>query len=97
MSFIRDQKGIGHIVLPLLVLAVLVIGFSAYEVFHAQKVAAPTSTTSATTTAASATVPAAIKSSADLEQAATALNSSSSQMESQLNSTSLDSPINQML
>lgn len=98
MSFIRDQKGFGHIVLPLLVLAVVVIGFSAYEVFHANKVAAPTSGTATTATmTGSSTVPATINSQSDLEQAAAALNTSNSQMESQLNSTSLNSSINQML
>lgn len=94
MSFIHDQKGIGHIVLPLLVLAVLVIGFSGYEVMHANKAAAPTSST---TTAATTAVPTTIKTESDLQQAATALNSSSSQMQTQLSSTSLDSSINQML
>lgn len=96
MSFTHDQKGFGHIVLPLLVLAVLVIGFSAYEVFHANK-AATTSTTASTSAQATATVPAAIKSQTDLHQAADALNASNEQMQAQLNSTSLNSSINQLL
>jgi zona occludens toxin (predicted ATPase) len=96
MTLQHDQKGFGHIVLPLFVLAVLVIGFSAYEVFHANK-AATTSTTASTTAATTANVPATIKSQSDLKQAADALNTSNQQMQTQLNSTSLDSSINQLL
>lgn len=97
MSFTRDQKGFGHIVLPLLVLAVLVVGFSAFEVFHANRAAKSNTTVSGTTTQKPATVPTTIKSKSDLQQAADALNSASSQMQSQLNSAALDSSINQLL
>lgn len=97
MSITRlNQKGIGHIVLPLLILALVVIGFSGYEVLHANKAATP-STSSVSTTTTAATVPTTIKSKSDLQQAADALNASNEQMQSQLNSTSLNSSINQLL
>ena len=98
MSFTHDQKGFGHIVLPLLVIAVLVVGFSAYEVFHANKTAQQNTTVSSGTTSPTpATVPTTIKSKSDLQQAADALNSANTQMQSQLNSSQLDSSINQLL
>jgi hypothetical protein len=100
MSSIRNQSGFGHVVFILFVFAVLVIGFSAYSVYNANQKAsnaAATNTFTASTSAANTTVPTAIKSKSDLQQAAAALNASGGQAQSQLNSTSLNSSISDML
>jgi Mn2+/Fe2+ NRAMP family transporter len=77
-----------------LVVAVLVIGvaaFGAYTVQHQDK----TADTKPTTTASSSN--GAINDTADLTKAAAELDSSSSQVDSSLNDSSLDSDLNDLL
>lgn len=93
-----NQSGFGHIGLILFVIAVAVIGFSAIEVLNANnKVAQSSNTPTTSSKSQTASVPATITSKASLQQAASALNSANSQMQSQLDTSSLDSSINAML
>lgn len=97
MSLKLNQSGFGHVGLVLAVLAVAVIGFSAIEVMNANNRVALTSNTGSTTSTKAVSVPSTITSKSDLQQAAEALGQSNQQAQTQLNSSSLNSPINQML
>ncbi len=99
MSRTVNQSGLGHIGLILFVVAVAVIGFSAIEVLNANNKVAQ-SNNPATASSAKvqfASVPATITSKAGLQQASLALSDANSQMQSELNSSSLSSSINAML
>lgn len=96
MSLKLNQTGFGHVGLILAVLAVAVIGFSALEVINANNKVALSSNTTATSSP-SAAVPNTISSKSDLQQASEALSQSNTQAQAQLDSSSLNGPINQML
>lgn len=96
MSIKRNQSGFGHLALPLMALVVLVVGFSAYTVWHKQH-QTPTANDTTSTTTAAVSIPAKIKTKADLHQASQALSNADRQMQSQLNSAALNSSINKML
>ena len=90
-----NQTGSHVLGIALLVLALGVVGFAGYKVMNANKTT--DTTTSTTTTTTSDTAPSSIKNTADLTQAAKALDSSSSQINSGLDDSSLDSSMNDML
>jgi hypothetical protein len=87
-----DQTGSHVVGIMLLVLVLGFIGFAGYKVMNTNKTA--TNKLSAT---APATTPAAIQNTADLTQAASALDSSSAQVNSGLDASQLDSSLNDML
>lgn len=88
-----NQTG-SHLLAALVGLVVLAgIGFAGYTVMHHQ----PAATTSTTTTASSSTVPASIKTTADLTTTEHALDNASSQVDGSLNDNSLNSDLNDLL
>lgn len=87
------QSGSHIIALAFGVLVVAVIAFAGYKVWRMQQTTSP----SAPATTASASVPATIKSSADLKQAANALDAASSQLNTNLNDSALNADISSML
>lgn len=93
MSTKHDQSGFGHIVLPLMIVALLVIGFSGYKVWRKQH----STSNNTNNVAATVSIPTQIKTKADLRQAAQALNDADKQMQSQLNSSALNGSINKLL
>lgn len=97
MSIKHNQSGFGHIAIPVMIVALLVIGFSGYTVWHRQHTTTNDSSNNSSTTTAAVTIPVKITSKADLHQAAQALSNANTQMQSQLNSSALDSSINRML
>ena len=87
-----NQAGSHVIAVTLFLLAVGVIGFAGYRVYQMQQPAATTDTSAST-----AAVPASIKNTASLNQAASSLDSVSTQLNSNLDDSSLDADINSML
>jgi hypothetical protein len=86
-----SQSGFGHIALVLLVLVVAVVGFAGYTVWKAgQKPSSSDSTQQAT-------VPATIKTKADLTQTSKFLDTTATELDSNLDPSSLDGSINQLL
>jgi hypothetical protein len=91
----RSSESGSHIIaLALIVLFVAVAGFSAYKVWTMQQT--PVDNVATTTTAAT-TVPAKITNAATLSQTSTALDSDLSQMNNDLNDSSLSADLNSML
>lgn len=97
VSFKNNQSGFGHVGVIVFVLAIAVIGLSAIEVINANNKAALTNNTASSTTPKTVSVPNTISSKSDLQQASQALSDSNTQAQSELNSASLNSPINSML
>jgi hypothetical protein len=89
-----NQTGSHVLGFALLVLALGVVGFAGYTVMNANK---STDTTTATTTKTSSAAPGSIQNTADLNQAASALDSSSAQVNSGLDDSQLSSSLNDML
>lgn len=87
-----NQSGSHILGFALLVLALGVVGFAGYKVQQAHNTA--TTTQAATTTA---TVPATINTTADLQQAGQALDSSSADVNSSLDDSSLNADLDSML
>lgn len=89
-----NQSGSHIMGLALFVLALGVVAFAGYKVMQAH-----TQSTGGQTTAAkaAATVPAAIKNTADLTQAGKLLDNSSAQLDSGLDDGSLNADLNSML
>ena len=87
-----SQSGSHIIGIALFVLALGAVGFAGYKVMQAHHQPVENA---ATTTAL--TVPAAIKTSADLNQASTVLDDSSAQLNSGLDDSSLNADLNSML
>lgn len=88
-----NQSGSHVIALALLVLVLGLVGFAGYKVEQAHSKSDVA--TQAATTAVS--VPKTIANTADLQQASSALDSSTSQLNSALNDSSLDADLNSML
>ncbi len=88
-----NQSGSHVIALALAVLVVGLIAFAGYRVYQMQQTAnAPSSSTTASTS-----VPAKITNAATLEQAGSALDAASVQLNSNLDDSSLDMAVNSML
>ena len=88
-----NQSGSHMIGIALAIFAVGVMAFAGYRVWQMQQ----PSTTADNLTSSTGTVPATIKTTADLSAAAKALDDSSAQLDSGLNSSLLDADINSML
>jgi len=91
-----NQTGSHLIALALLVLALGVISFAGYTVVQRNKPADTASTTAQTQTK-TAVVPATIKNTADLQQAGTVLDNSSSQLNTSLDDSALNADLSSML
>lgn len=90
----RSNQSGSHVVgIALALFAVGVMGFAGYRVWQMQQ----PSDTATNSTSSTSTIPATIKTSADLSAAAKALDDSSAQLDSGLNSSLLDADINSML
>lgn len=87
-----NESGSHLIVVALGILFVGVLAFAGYRVYQMQM-----ASNGASDTTASVTVPAKITNTASLTQTANALDASSSQLNSNLDDTSLDSDLNAML
>lgn len=88
-----NQSGSHILGFALLVLALGVVGFAGYKVEQAHNKADVTTQASTAPVAA----PKAIANTADLQQASSALDSSSPQLNSNLDDSSLDTDLNSML
>jgi hypothetical protein len=88
-----NQKGFGHIAVLFVLVFVAVVGFAGYKVFTMNKSA----DTTVSSVVANPTVPSRISTKADLTATAKALDSSSSQVDSNLNDGALNSDLNDML
>lgn len=88
-----NQTGSHVLGIALLVLALGVVGFAGYKVMNANNKDDTTTATTQTTSTDSGS----IKDAADLNKAASTLDSSSSQVNSGLDDSSLDSSMNDML
>lgn len=86
-----NQNGSHLLGIALLVLALGVVAFAGYTVSHRNKEVATTTLTS------TASVPKTINNKADLNQASTALDNSSAQLDSSLNDSSLNADMNDLL
>lgn len=87
-----NQSGSHIIALSLFILVVGVIGFTGYRLWQLQQ-----PSTASTTHTATASVPQSIKTTADLTQAASALDDASSQLNSGLDDSALNADLNSML
>jgi len=87
-----NQSGSHVLALVLLVAVLGVVGFAGYKVMNASKPKADTTATTATTSSSDT-----IKNSAGLDQAATTLDNSSAQVNSNLDDNSLNNNLNDML
>ena len=87
-----SQSGSHVIALALVVLFVAVAGFAGYKVYTMQQAA-----TSGAPTSTSATVPAKITNTATLNQASSALDAVSTQVNSNLDDSALNSDLNDLL
>ncbi len=86
-----SQSGFGHVALVLLVLVLAVVGFAGYTVWKAgQK-------TDTSNTGQQASLPATIKTEADLTQTSKFLDETAKELDSSLDPSGLDSSINQLL
>jgi ABC-type uncharacterized transport system permease subunit len=90
-----NQSGSHIIGIALFVLALGVVGFAGYKVTQAHHQSADSSST--TTSKTTPSVPASIKTSADLNQAGTVLDGSSAQLNSGLDDSSLNTDLDSML
>jgi hypothetical protein len=88
-----NQAGIGHIVAVFVIVFLGVVSFAGYKVVTMNKSASNT----VSSTVPAAKVPTKISTKADLVQAGKALDSSSTQVNSSMNDSSLDSDLNDML
>ncbi len=86
-----NQTGSHILGIALLVLALGIVAFAGYTVSHRNKEVATATLTS------TASVPKTISNKADLNQAGTALDKSSSQLDSSLNDSSLNADMNDLL
>ncbi len=83
-----SQSGFGHVALVLIVVVLAVVGFAGYTVWKAgQK----------TDTTQQASLPATIKTEADLTQTSKFLDESAKELDSSLDPSGLDGSINQLL
>ena len=89
-----SESGSHLIALAVGIVVVGVIGFAGYTVYMRQ---AATTSTDATGTTATVKVPAKITNTASLNQAATALDQASAQVNSNLDDTSLNADLNDLL
>lgn len=87
-----NQSGFGHIVLLVVVLMVAVVAFAGYRVWSNQQAADTT-----TKTSAAATLPSSIETKADLTSTSKYLDNLGSQLDADLDGSSLDADINSML
>jgi len=87
-----DQRGSGHLVLIAAVLIIGMIGFAGWRVYDANRSVTPAATA---TTSAAAAVPATLKSTADLDAASKAV--SQTNVDNDLNTSSLDGDMNAVL
>lgn len=94
MSSLRnDQRGASHIVALIVVVLVAVVGFAGYRVMNAQKNVASNSSTNSSQK--SVATPTRIQSKEDVTQASKSLDSD--QIDSTLDTTSLDADLNSLL
>ncbi len=91
-----NQSGSHVIGVALLVLALGVVGFAGYKVIQAHNNTTTTSQPSTTTTA-TVTVPKTITNAADLQKVDQFLTQASAQLNTNLNSSSLNTDLNSML
>jgi len=89
MRIQSSQAGVGHLVAVFLVVVVAVTGFAGYTVWKADQ--------DKTDTTASQTAPTAIKTQADLKAASTLLDDTATQLDNDLDTSVLDSDIDQLL
>jgi hypothetical protein len=88
------QAGFGHVAVVFLIVFVAVVGFAGYKVMSSNS---SKQDASVAVPVAASTVPAQIKTKADLVQTAKVLDNSSSSVDSTLNDTALSSDLNDML
>lgn len=88
-----SQAGSHVIALALFVVFVAVVGFAGYKVWSMQQAAAPASSS----TAANATMPSKITNTASLQQAASALDASAAQVNTNLDDSTLSADLNALL
>lgn len=92
-----NQTGSHVIAIAALVLALGVIGFAGYKVSQSNNKPVSTSSTTVSTQTKPPVVPTTIGSTADLQQASSVLDQSSSQLNSNLDDSSLNADLNSML
>lgn len=90
-----DQRGSSHIVALLFVVIVAAVGFAAYRVMSANKNSSSVANAPTNTLTKPLAAPADIKSKADVQQAAKALDSD--QLDKNLDPSQLDSDLNSLL
>lgn len=88
-----NQFGVGHIAAVFVLVFLAVVGFAGYKVWSLNRPVADT----VSSVSAKPVVPAKINSKADLGKAAKALDSSSGDVNNNLNDNSLNSDLNDML
>jgi uncharacterized protein HemX len=95
MNLRKSQAGIGHVVAVLLVVVVAGVAFAGYTVYKAGQ---KTDDNQAATTASSSdTLPTTIKTKADLTATSNYLDNTATELNSNLDPSSLDSDIDQLL
>ena len=93
MSLNKSQTGIGHVIAVLLIVVALGVAFAGYPVYKAgQKTDSDT-----TATSSSSELPATIQTKADLTATGKYLDNTATELNSSLDTSSLDSDINQLL
>lgn len=93
MNIRNTQRGIGHVIAVLLLVFVGAAGFAGYTVLKADQAKNTASTSASQETASSGT----IQTKVDLETAGTLLDNTASQLDSDLDTSALDSDISQLL
>lgn len=89
MSIRNSQAGVGHVLVVLVVLFVAVAGFAGYTVWNAGQTSDTASQKGAPSTA--------IKTKADLQSASKLLDTTATQLDKDLDTSVLDSDIDQLL